>query len=234
MTTTSIHASSDQAARIAGLAAVLSFVTVAAVNFGIFEPLFIGAGAAQAARDIVAHETLFRVGLAGNALYCICILVLSAALHVVLRSVDENLALIATLCRVVHGLVWVLITANLFTSLRLLTRPEYALAFPPDQLQALARIHLAGSDQYYLGLLFWSLASTIVSWLWLTSGSIPRPLAAFGLVASAWCIACTVALFVFPGFQDVVNLWWFDTPMALFEIGLGFLLVFRGLTPERR
>jgi hypothetical protein len=29
----------------------------------------------------------------------------------------------------------------------------------------------------------------------------------------------------------VVNLWWFDTPMALFELALSFLLLFRGLRP---
>jgi Domain of unknown function (DUF4386) len=221
-----------RAARIAGLAALLSFVTVAAVNFGIFEPLFIGAEAAQAAREIVAHQTFFRVGLAGCVLYCVLIVVLSAALHVVLKPVDPHLALLATVSRLAHGFVWVLITANLFTALRLLTGPEYAQAFPPDQLPVLARLYLSGFDQYYIGLLFWSLASTIVARLWLTSGYIPGALAVFGILASAWCAACTIVLFIFPAFQDVVNLWWFDTPMALFELALGCLLLFRGLRPS--
>jgi len=30
-----------------------------------------------------------------------------------------------------------------------------------------------------------------------------------------------------------VNLWWFDTPMALFDIALSFWLLFRGLSPGR-
>jgi hypothetical protein len=27
----------------------------------------------------------------------------------------------------------------------------------------------------------------------------------------------------------MVNLWWFDSPMALFELALSFLLLFKGL-----
>lgn len=70
------------------------------------------------------------------------------------------------------------------------------------------------------------------AYLWLKSRYVPRSLAAFGLLASAWCTACTFALFLFPEFSKAVNLWWFDTPMVLFEIALSFLLLFRGLRPS--
>ena len=230
MPTSSRERSLIMAARIAGLAAILSFVTVVVVNFVIFEPLFIGEDPAQAARGIVAHQALFRVGLAGTALYGFLIVALSGALYVVLEPVDRTLALVATLSRLAYGFVWILITAHLFTALRLLTRPEYAAAFATEQVQVLAQLYLSGSDRYYLGLLFWSLASTIVGWLWLKSGSLPRVLAVFGMVGSAWCVACTCAHFLFPGFQDVVNLWWYDMPMVLFELAVGGLLVVRPRT----
>jgi len=53
-------------------------------------------------------------------------------------------------------------------------------------------------------------------------------------LASAWCVYCTIALFVFPDFSKTVNLWWFDTPMVLFEIVLSFLLLFRGMRSRDR
>ncbi|MEN3339064.1 MAG: hypothetical protein V7647_2740, partial [Acidobacteriota bacterium] len=85
MTINSIDDSQRKAARIAGLAYLLSFVTVVSVNFGIFARLIVRADPAQTARNILAHETLFRVGLVGDILYCIAVLVLSAALYVVLK-----------------------------------------------------------------------------------------------------------------------------------------------------
>lgn len=210
---------------------MFSFVTVVSVNFGIFERLVVDADPAQTARNILAHETFFRLGLAGNLLYCVGVLVLSAAIYIVLKPVDQNLALLATFGRLVHGLTWLLFTLNLFTGLRLVSRPDYGRAFSPEQLPVVARLYLSGFDQYYVGLLFWSMGATVGAYLWLKSRYIPRALAGFGAVASAWCAACTLVLFLSPDFPKVVNLWWFDTPMALFEIALSFLLLFRGLRP---
>ena len=64
-----IDKSQRTAARIAGLACLISFVTVVAVNFGIFARL-IGGNAAETARNILTHETLFRIGVAGDMVYC--------------------------------------------------------------------------------------------------------------------------------------------------------------------
>ena len=229
MTTDFITSAQRKAATIAGLACPLSFATVVAVGFGIFDRLIAGADPARTARDILEHETLFRVGVAGSVIYCAGVCVLSAALYIILEPVGRNLALLATLGRLIHGLTWLLSTLNLFTALRLLHRPEYAGAFPQEQLQVLARLCLSGFDQYYVGLLFWSSGATAGAFLWLRSGYIPRALAGFGVLASAWCAACTFVLFLFPGFPKIVNLWWFDSPMALFEIALSLLLLFRGL-----
>lgn len=233
MTISSIEGSQRRAAKIAGLACLLSFATVTSVNFGIFERLIVDADPGQTARNILAHETLFRVGVAGDVLYCIGVLVLSTALYVVLKPVSRNLALLAVSGRLVHGLTWLMLTLNLFTALRLVTRPDYARAFPPDQLSVVARLYLSGYDHYYVGLLFWSLGATLGAYLWLKSRYVPGALAVFGILASAWCAACTFALFIFPDFPKLVNLWWFDTPMALFEIALSFLLLFRGLRQPR-
>jgi hypothetical protein len=232
MRSSGIDGSQRKAAGIAGFAYLLSFVTVVSVNFGIFARLIVSADPEQTARNILAHETLFRVGLAGDVLYCIAVLVVSAALYVVLEPVDRTLALVAAFGRLIHGFTWLLVTVNLFTALRLLSRPEYARVFPPDQLPVLARLYLSGFDQYYVGLLFWSLATTAGAYLWLKSAYVPSALAAFGVLASAWCAACTFVLFLFPDFPKLVNLWWFDVPMVLFEITLSVLLLIRGLRPS--
>ncbi len=229
MTISTIDESQRTAARIAGLAFPISFVTVVAVNFGIFARLIVRGDPAQTARNILAHETQFRIGIAGNMVYCVGVVVLLAALYVVLKPVDQNLALLAAFGRLVHGLTWLLATLNLFTALRLLSGADYSRAFGPDQLPVLARLYLSGFDAYYVGLLFWALGATVGSYLWFKSNYIPRALAAFGVISSAWCAACTFVFYIFPNFPKVVNLWWFDSPMAVFELVLSFWLLFKGL-----
>jgi len=233
MTPSFFDSSQRKAAKVFGLAYLPSFLLLAAINFGILQPMFSGSNSAEIARNILTHETLFRAGLVGIMLYSVAVLMLSTSLYVILKSADRNLALFATFSRLAYGFIWLLVVLNLFTALRLLSHPEYA-GLPPDQLPVLARLYLSGFDQYYVGLLFWSLASGVGAYLWLKSRYIHRALAAFGILASAWCAGCTIVLFIFPDFSKTVNLWWFDTPMVLFEIVLSFLLLFRGLRTRDR
>jgi hypothetical protein len=97
-------------------------------------------------------------------------------------------------------------------------------------VQALARLQIAANfDDYYIGLPFFGLAATICAYLWLKSGYIPRTLAAFGVISSGWCVACAFIFLVFPNFNKVVNDYWFDSPMALFELAVSVWLLFKGI-----
>jgi len=57
-------------------------------------------------------------------------------------------------------------------------------------------------------------------------------LAVFGVISSVFCAACTFVFIIFPDFARVVNLWWFDSPMGIFEMALSFWLLFKGLRPS--
>jgi hypothetical protein len=225
---TTVDRSRDRAARIVGLLLLLSPITIIGVSYGIVWPLVSGVDAATAARNIVANEPLFRVGIVGNLLYAVQLVVLSAALYVTLRVVDPLLALLAALGRLFHAVTWVAMCINVFAALRLLTDPEYAQALPAPELQVFARLFLSGFDRYYIALLFWSLGTMAAATAWLLSREIPRPLAAFGILSSAWAVFCTVSLFLDPGFQRVVHLGWFDMPLLVFELGTAGLLLVRG------
>jgi hypothetical protein len=230
MTIAGIDDSQRKAAKLAGFAGLLPIPFLLYANFGIHEQLIVEGDVAQTAQNIIAHETLFRIGIACDLIYTAGVMVSLAALYVVLKPVDRTLALLAAFWRLVYALMWVGMTLNLFEALRLLSGADYLRGFEPERLQALTRLSLsAGLDGYYVGLLFWALAATLVSYLFFKSNYIPRALAAFGMVASGWCVVCTLAFIIFPSFANVVNLWWFDSPMALFEIAASFWLLFKGL-----
>ncbi len=233
MTISTIDKSQRKAARVAGFTYLFALAAVVFANFGIHERLIVAGDAAQTARNIMAHERLFRIGIALDLTYCAGLLLLLTALYAILKPINRNLALLAAFWSLVYALMWILMTLNLFDVLRLLSGAEYLRVFETERLQALARLYLrARFDEYYFGLLFWALGSTVWSCLWIKSNYIPRALAAFGVISYGWAATCSVAFIIFPNYSKVVNLWWFDSPMGIFEIATSFWLLLKGLKPS--
>ncbi|MEY2541597.1 MAG: hypothetical protein QOI22_1199 [Verrucomicrobiota bacterium] len=234
MTIGKIDNSQRTAAKVAGFACLFGMAIVVYSNYGIYEHLIVPGNVAETARNIVAHETLFRLSLVCNVTYTTSVVVLLAALYVILKPVNSGLALVGAFFRLIFAVMWLLTALNMLGALRLLSSASYLQVFEPDRLQALARLHLgANFDDYYVGLPFFSLASTVCSYLWLKSKYIPRGLAIFGVISSAWCVICAFVFLIFPHFNKIVNDYAFDSPMAIFELILSFWLLFKGLrSPE--
>ena len=230
MTTSTVDNSQRTAAKVAGWSGLLTFAIVVFGNFVLLNPLTVPGNAAATAQNIVAHETQFRITVVCFLTYSLGFVVLLSALYVILRPVNPGLALVGALSRLVFALLWLLSPLNMLSALRLLSNANYLQVFEPDRLQALAKLHLgANFDDYYVGLPFFGLAATICAYLWFKSNYIPRGLALFGIVSSAWCVICAFVFLIFPHFNKIVNDWWFDFPMALFELVLSFWLLFKGL-----
>ena len=227
-----IDNSQRTAARVAGIAGLLTFVLVVFGNYVLLEPLVIPRNAADTARNIIAHQTQFRCALACFITYDIGGIVLLTALYVIFAPVNYGLALAGALFRLVFVMIWLVAPLNSLGALRLLSNASYLQVFEPDRLQALARVQIAASfDDYYVGLPFFGLAATVCAWLWLKSNYIPKGLAIFGVIASAWCVLCAVIYLIFPNFNKIVNDYIFDSPMALFELVVSFWLLTKGLRP---
>ena len=232
MTFARIDNSQRTAAKVAGWSGLLTFAIVVVGNYLLLNPLVVSGNVVATAQNIVAHETQFRLTVVCFLTYSLSVVVLLSALYVVLKPVNPGLALAGALSRLVFALLWLLSPLNLLGALRLLSNANYLQVFEPDRLQALAKLHLGASfDDYYVGLPFFGLAATICAWLWLKSNYVPKGLAIFGVIASAWCVFCAFVYLIFPHFNKIVNDWWFDFPMAVFELVLSFWLLFKGLKP---
>src|SRR5438876_2636843 len=232
MTTCTVDNAQRTAAKIAGVAGLLAFALVVFGNYVLLGPLIVPLNAAETARNILAHQTQFRVALICFITYGIGAIVLLTALYVVLAPVNRGLALAGALFRLVFAMLWLVAPLNSLAALRLLGDASYLKVFEPDRLQALARVQLAGSfDDYYVGLPFFGLAATVCAYLWLKSQYIPRGLSIFGVIGSAWCVLCAFIFLVFPNFNKIVNDYIFDSPMALFELVASVWLLFKVLKP---
>lgn len=232
MATRTIPIESGQrtAARVAAAAYLVPVAGVVYANFGLRGRLFVEGDMAETIRRVAAGEALFRLSVGLDLVYCIGAVALAAALYVVLSPVQRLLSLLGLVWQMVYAFTAVLTTLSFLYVVRLASDETYAAKLGAEPLQALAQFHwFATSTQYYVGLAFWALASTAFAWLWFRSGYVPAGLAIFGVASSAWCVLCAVAYIVEPGFKRLVNLWWFDVPMAVFLAVLSFWLLFRGL-----
>jgi len=234
MTSNVIDQSQRKAAKVAGFAFLFAIAIVVFSNFSINFRFIIPDEAAETARNIIANQTLFRINIVCNLIYLVTVLVMLTSLYVILKPVNRGLALAAAFFRLIYALMWGIMALNTFSALRLLGDASYLPVFEADQLQTLSRLHLSSSwDAYYVGLPFWGLASAVCSYLWLRSRYIPGVLAVSGIISSVWLVICAFVFIIFPDFGEIVNLWFFDTPLVLFEITLGFWLLFKRLKPAR-
>ena len=84
MTITANRDSQQKAAKIAGFAYFLTTAIIIAVNFGINARLIIPNNATETAKNILAHESLFRLSIMAHLIYCAGIIALLSSLYVIL------------------------------------------------------------------------------------------------------------------------------------------------------
>ena len=228
MTIGTVDESQQKAARVAGFTYLFGFVAVFN-EFYVRSRLIIHNNAAETARNIMAHERLFRLGIAIDLIEMASIVVLLTALYVILKAVNQHLALLAAFWRLMEVAICVVMTLSSFDVLRVLSGADYLRVFEADRLQALARLYIgAHGEGYNVAEIFLGLGSTVFSYLWFKSNYIPRALAAWGVFSSLLVAICTFAFIIFPDFWDVAVPGCY-VPIAIFELTMGFWLLLKRL-----
>ena len=218
-------------------ARVVGFSYIFALLPSIFAEFYVSGrlvsdNAILTAQNIIAHERLFRLGLASNLLVFAADVVLVTALYIVLERVNRRLALVATFFRLIETTILFVAVLNDFSVLRLLSGASYLTTVNPDVLAALARVSMgAHNSAYSVALLLFGFGSPVFCYLWLRSGYIPKPLAVWGLLASLWIGICSFTFIVFPEVEKVITVGYYGGPIFLFELTIGLWLLFKGIRP---
>ncbi|MDB5001160.1 MAG: hypothetical protein JWR76_2237 [Mucilaginibacter sp.] len=178
---------------------------------GIFGELFVrgklivsGNGAATAS-NIMAHELLWRMGIACDLLMHLCDVPLMLIFYVLLRPVNRNLALLALLFNLVQTAVLVANKLNLLTTLFLSDGTYNLKAIEPHQLQALAyvyaRVHGYG---FSVGLMFFGCTCLVLGYLIFKSGYLPKILGALMQIAGLCYLTNSFVLIITPAFENII------------------------------
>ena len=125
-------------ARMAGFF-YLIFILTTVLAIVCSRKFIVSGDAAATANNIMASESLFRIGFVTESSICSVFLLLAAwALYVLLKPVNKNLALLFLLLNLGGVAVECLNALNLFAALQFLSGANYLNVFQTGQLQAMA------------------------------------------------------------------------------------------------
>jgi hypothetical protein len=215
------------AARIVGFLYLFTNAT-AIYAFSVRNKLIVPRDAAQTATNIVSSEFLFRTGIAMELITIAGVLVLVWGLYVILKPVNLHLVWLGTFFRLAENFVLAFVTVLEIAVVIVVKSPAYLQAFSPEQSQGLAYLGIRIYDNTFnIGFLFLGIGSAIFSYVWLKSRYIPTILAAWGIFASTVMAVMSLALVAFPGLSVIGMA--HMMPMGLYEFGLGFWLLIKGI-----
>lgn len=202
MTAPVIETSPQAYARVGGMLYLVIIVAGALGELFVRGSLVVSGDAAATARNILASESLWRLGIAGDLLMHVCDVFVMWAIYVLLRPVNRNLALLTLLFNLIQTAVLVANKSSLLVPLLLLGDAPYLKAFDPAQLQAWSYIAIRAHEYGFgVGLIFFGCVCLVEGYLIRTSRFLPRVIGWLMQVAGACYLINSFALVVAPAFE---------------------------------
>lgn len=219
-------------ARIGGLLYLVIIVAGVLGELFVRGTLVVSGDAAATAGRILASESLWRLGIAGDLVMHLCDVVVMWALYQLLRPVSRNLALLALLFNLVQTAVLVANKLNLLVPLFLLGDAAYLEAFDTAQLQAWSYIAIKMHDYGFgIGLIFFGFTCLVEGQLIRRSRYLPWVLGVLMQIAGACYLVNSFALLLAPAFEAKL----FPAilvPCFIAELALALWLLVKGVNVD--
>jgi hypothetical protein len=215
-------------ARVAGLLYIGASVIGVVRLLYVPSALFVTGNAAATANNIVAHESLFRVGIVTGLLASALWIFVPLALYRLLKDVDQGLAVVMV---ILGSLMQVpLFFVNSVTdaaALFFVRGADYLSIFDKPQRDAFARLFLDLHHQLDLAnAIFWGLWLFPFGLLVYRSRFLPRILGAWLMIECFAWLAFSLTGILFPGHEDKV--FSISQPLFLAELATMFWLLIMG------
>jgi hypothetical protein len=216
-------------ARIAGL---IYLVSIPFQVFGFFyvpSKLIVPGDAASTARNIIASEELFRIGMVVWLMGMLFYIVLAPILYKLLKPVNKNQALLMVILILISVPIVFLNELNNLAALQLLSGAAYLKVFEPQQLQAQAMLFLNMHEQgVFISDVFSGLWLLPLAYLAYKSSFLPRILGILVMIGGFGYLIDVVFFFLLPNFPVKIA-----TFTSLGEASLPWWLLIKGVNVER-
>ena len=195
-------------------------------------PLIVFGDAATTARNIMASEWQFRIGIVGDLVSAVFFLLAAWALYALLKSVNKDLALLFLLLNLGGSAVYSINLLNQFAAVLLLSGTDYLKVFQVDQLQALAMFFLnLHKNGYWIAQIFFGAWLFPLGYLVYKSGFLPKILGIVMMIHFVGWTLTSLQFFLFPGFTAITYVTY---PLGFIsEFGLTLWLLIMGAKEQK-
>jgi hypothetical protein len=190
-------------ARIAGFMYLGNIIT------GIFaevvrSKLVVPGYAAETAKNILASEWLFRIGIVSDLIMVTFYLLMGLVFYLLLKPVNKNIALLMLLLNIAGVPMLGINMLNQFATLLLMSGGGYLTVFGADQLHALGMLFFNLHEYgYSLTVISWGFYLLPLGYLVFKSGYFPRILGVLLMVASFCDLTRFFQIFLFPNYEVI-------------------------------
>ena len=219
-------------ARVAG-ALWLAVIAAGVLTVVVESRLVVRGDAALTVANILASESLFRVGVAADLFGGACYLGVTALLYRLLKPAGRSLSLLAAFFGLAGVAVGAVGSVSRLAPLVLLGGGPYAAAFTKTQLQALTMLSLSLQGLCFnVAMIFFGLQCVSAGRLIVRSTFLPRALGVLLALGGASYVFSSFANLLSPPFGALV--FPFIIPIAIVGEGaLTLWLLFKGVNVER-
>lgn len=229
MTTQTSTTSPLTIARVAGFL-YLSLVPLAFLGFPYGSShLFVAGDATATASNIIASESLLRLGIVVNLVGFIVNIFVVLALYRLLKPVSKALASLMVIFLLLSVPIGMLNELNHIAVLLLLSGANYLTPFTTEQLHALVLLfHDLHAGGLYIAQVFWGLWLFPMGYLVFRSGFLPRILGILLMIGCFGWLADSIAAFLLPSLVFKIGMF-----TGIGEILFPLWLVIKGVNVEQ-
>ena len=216
-------------ARIAG-GLYLIIIVAGAFHYGFVRSAMVAPGdAAATAANILAHELLYRLGLAAALILLVCNVPLALIFYDLFKVVNRSVSLLMASFILVATAIETANLLNYFAPLVLLHGDHYVNAFKAEQLQSLAYASLAlQAIGFNVAVIFFAFYDLLIGYLVFRSTFLPRALGVLMGIGGACYLTNSFVTFLSPGFASH-RLPYILVPSGVAELSLCLWLLVLGL-----
>jgi hypothetical protein len=220
-------------ARIAGVLYLIIIVAASFAEFFVRGRLVIDGDATATANNILAHESLYRLGAAAVPIYLACDTAVALIFYELLKPVSRSLSLLAAFFRLIMVAILGVNLTNHFAPLLLLKGAPFLTQLKADQLQALALVSLKLYAQgFFIAMVFFGIHCLLIGYLICRSAFLPRILGVLMAIAGLCYLTHSFVLFLSPALA--AHLFPYLMPLGLpGELSLTLWLLVIGVNVQR-
>lgn len=222
----------NKTARMAGFLYFMYMVITIPADALARSPLIVFGDAARTARNIMAAEWQFRVGIVGDLVSAVFFLLAAWALYALLKPVNKDMALLFLLLNLGGVAVYTISLLNQFAAVLLLSGADYLKVFQADQLQSLAMFFLDLHDNgYWIAQIFFGAWLFPLGYLVYKSGFLPKILGIIMMIHFVGWTTTSLLFFLSPDFTAITYVTY---PLGFIsEFGLTLWLLITGAKEQK-